>query len=253
MTDTSQRNSPESQGPPPAPRRMAVERPGYWYFEPTARRGAGAAPVLIGLHGYGQTGADFLAVTRRMAGEGMAACAPQGSNQLWDRQTRTISFSWLTSFERDDSVHANNAFLDRVIDELAAAGEIDCGGVYLMGFSQGSSVAYRYARSRPDRVRGVISICADLPPDVESGLGPLRGIPVFIAYGLRDPIFPQDKPVHAADALRSAGVDVELVSFDRGHIIPSSLGPRIQEWIARHEAARETRERLAKSAARLGA
>lgn len=238
--------------PLPARRATPIERPGYWYFDPAPAPEAAPPPVLIGLHGYAQTGPDFLTVTRKLAGPAMAACAPQGSNQLWQRENAAIVFAWLTSFERDHSVRANNAFLGRVIDELAAEGSIDPRGVYLMGFSQGSSVAYRFALEHPDRVAGILSMCADLPPDVEKRAAELRGVPVFVAYGTRDPIFPQDKPNHAAAALRAAGVDVELVSFDRGHVIPSSIAPRVQEWIARNEADRLRRARLAVAATRLG-
>lgn len=219
-----------SEPAPPAFRRVPVEATGYWLVEPGRRP---SAPALVGLHGFGQTATDFLSITRKMAGAEPAVLAPQGFNQLWERSTRTITFSWLTAFERDDNVRRNNQFLDRVLDAAIAEGTVDPEAIFLLGFSQGSSVAYRYAAARPGRVRGIVSACADLPPDVEADLERLAGTSVLVAYGLHDPIFPQEKPLHAAEALRAGGIDVELVSFDRGHVIPSSLAPRVQEWMRR--------------------
>lgn len=214
----------------PPLRRVEVRATGYYLAEPGRRS---PAPTLIGLHGYGQTAEDFLRVARRTAGEDFAVAAGQGFNQIWDPATKKISFTWLTSYERDDSVLRNNLYLDATIDALVAEGMADPGAIFLLGFSQGSSVAYRYARDRPGKIRGVVSSCADLPPDVERNLPALAGTAVLVAYGLRDPVFPEAKPQHAAAALRAGGIDVEIVSFDKGHVVPSSLGPKFRDWSAR--------------------
>jgi predicted esterase len=87
----------------------------------------------------------------------------------------------------------------------------------------------------------LISICSDLPPDVEADLAPLANVPVLVVYGLRDPVIPQEKPLHAADALRQGGISVELVSFDRGHVIPSSLAPKARDWMERALSASRPR------------
>lgn len=213
-------------------RKIPIEATGYFYAE-RGPASVGASPALMGLHGYGQTGPDFLRVIQKWSSPDFLSVAPQGFNQLWDRETRNIAFSWLTAFEKSDNVVRNNRFLASVQDQLAAEGALDPAACFMLGFSQGSSVTYRFAQSHPTRVRGIISVCADLPPDVEAHLAPIHSIPVLILYGLRDPIFPTEKPIHAADALRKAGMDVEIMSFDRGHVMPSAMGPRVQEWMRR--------------------
>lgn len=215
--------------PPSTLRRVVVETAAYYRAE-RAPEGSGRAPILIGLHGYGQTAEGFLGVMRKLAPPDFAAAAGQGVNQIWDPATKQIAFSWLTSFEKQDSIDRNNRYLETMIDELAADGVADPSAVFILGFSQGSSVAFRFAQRHPRRVRGLISACADLPPDVEADLAPLRDIPVMVAYGLQDRIIPQGKSIHAADALRSFGIDTEVVTFDRGHLIPSSIAPRVETW-----------------------
>lgn len=218
--------------PQPLLRRLPVETVGYYYAQPGPKAPPNA-PTLLGLHGYAQTGADFLGIMQKLAPDNFVASAAQGFHQLWDYNTKQITFSWLTSFEKADNHRRNNQFLASVIEQLALEQLADPAKVFLLGFSQGSSVAYRFALSHPDRVRGVISVCSDLPPDVESNLARMRGIPVMIVYGLRDPIVPTEKPLHAVDALRAAGIEVEVLSFDRGHLIPSSIASKAQEWMRR--------------------
>lgn len=221
-----------THSPAPSLRSVPVEAAGY-YYAASGSSAAGTQPALIGLHGYGQTGPDFLQVIQKWSPPDFLSVAPQGFNQLWDRETRKIAFSWLTAFEKHDNVARNNRFLASVQDQLAAEGALDPAACFYLGFSQGSSVAYRFAQSNPSRVRGIISVCADLPPDVEAHLAPIQHMPVMILYGLRDPIFSSEKPIHAADVMRKAGMDVEIVSFDRGHVMPSAMGPRVQEWMRR--------------------
>ncbi len=219
--------------PVAAPHKIPVETTGYYYIDEVSPP-AGSAPALLGLHGYGQTAPDFLDVLRKWTPPEFLAVAGQGFHQIWDRETRKIAFSWMTAFEKADNIMRNNRFVESLANELRAAGKLDGQGMFLLGFSQGSSVAYRFAQRHPELARGIISVCADLPPDVEQHLAPLKKIPVLILYGLRDPIFPVEKSLHAAEALRAAGVDVEIVSFDRGHIMPSSLGEKVQDWLRRH-------------------
>ncbi|MBI1783566.1 dienelactone hydrolase family protein [Candidatus Sumerlaeota bacterium] len=233
-------NLPPTQEPhsiAPPIHKIPVEAAGYYYVD-IPPQVSDAAPALVGLHGYGQTAPDFLEVLRKWAPGSFACVAPQGFHQLWDRETRKISFSWLSAFEKSDNIARNNRFLASMLGKLSHDKTLDPKAVFMLGFSQGSSVTYRFAQHHPALVRGIISVCSDLPPDVEAHLAPLKHIPVLILYGLRDPIFSPEKALHAADALRAAGMDTEIISFDRGHIMPSSLAPKVQDWLNRILSAR---------------
>lgn len=215
---------------PPELDRVIVSTAGYFYLDPGTQR---PAPALVGLHGYSQTGRDFLRVLRNVAPADFAVVAPQGLNQLWDPATGQIRFSWMTAFEKTDNIERNTRLIGAVLDRLIEQKEIDPGGVFLLGFSQGSSVAYRFAQRHPDRLRGVISVCSDLPPDVRENLAPLRPLGFLILYGEQDPLVPADHPKQAYEALRAAGLGVDLRAFPRGHVLPSSLAPLVEDWMRR--------------------
>lgn len=211
--------------------RLPVQTTGYYY---TDSGGAGAgAPLLLGLHGYAQKAADFLTVMRKIAPSHHVAAAGQGFNQLWTGTTREITFSWLTAFEKEDSIIRNNSFIGGILDRLGSDGVIDPAKVFLLGFSQGSSVAYRFAHRNPGRIAGLISVCSDLPPDVAEDLRPMLKIPILILYSLKDRFFSVAKSEEAVKRLRDGGVDVEAIAFDGGHVVPSSQAPRIRAWMRR--------------------
>jgi phospholipase/carboxylesterase len=222
---------PDAEAPPAATiRRVAVEAIGYYYID-EPKGAAARCPALVGLHGYAQTATEFLKLLRSLAPESWTCVAPQGFNQIWDPKSGAISFNWMTAFERWDSVERNNAFLDRALGELEAEGRIDPRRIVLLGFSQGSSVAYRYAQRRPGRVAGIVSVCADLPADVEADPAPLAGVKFLIAYGADDPYVPTAKPERAIAALRGAGLDVDVHRFTGGHRVASSIGPAMRDWM----------------------
>jgi len=231
MNDNSGRKNLLSE---PSFRRLPVESAGYYYFEPGTSK-TDSEPMLMGFHGYGQTGKEFLEVIRNLAPPGFSLVAPQGLNQIWNPKTNEITFSWMSSFEREDGIRTNNHFLASVIDELRETEKIDPMRVILLGFSQGSSVAYRFAAKHPEKICGLISVCSDLPPDVESDLELLRKIPVLVLYTPDDRWVPPEKPREAVAALKSAGVEAEAISFRGKHRVPGSLADRIRDWISRYE------------------
>lgn len=211
--------------------KIAVPATGYYHI--ARGQAARPAPLLLGLHGYAQTAQDFVGVMRKIAPEEFVAAAAQGFNQIWTGPKSQISFAWLTAYEKEDSIVRNNDFINSLLDRLTGEGLVDPARVFLLGFSQGSSVAYRFAHRNPRRVAGLISVCSDLPPDIEANLAPLTDIPILILYGLKDKIFSVEKSEHAVRALTHGGIDVEAIPFDRGHIVPSSLAPEIRAWMRR--------------------
>ncbi len=221
---------------PSCPRKLSVESTAYYYIELADGGAKRPAPALIGIHGYAQTGPEFVGLMRKIAPTRFAAVAPQGLNQLPVRTSGRVAFHWMSSFEKADSIERNGLFLKLMIESLAKDGTIDPTRVYLLGFSQGASVAFRFAQRHPELVRGVISACSDLPPDVAADLSPFDSIPALIIYSNSDPIVPGKVSEIAYSQLREAGVAVEALTFAEGHKIPSSIHSDIRDWMERIES-----------------
>lgn len=229
--------SPPAESPPAQLRRTLIESQAYYYHQPPVA-GAGPAPVLVSIHGMSQTAEEFQIETAALVPAEFASVAPQGPNQHWAWKKNKITFSWITAFEKEDSMERNTEFLRSMLESLFESGLVARGSVFLAGFSQGSAVAYRFAHRYPDDVCGVISICSDLPPDVEADLTPLRNVPVMVAYGLKDRLMAKGQPEAAIAALQSGGIAVEEAPMNGGHGVAPELGPAAQAWMRRHLAAR---------------
>src|SRR5918997_3783363 len=57
------------------------------------------------------------------------------------------------------------AFLDSLVDDLRSDPRIDDRPVAVVGFSNGGSMAMRYAAARPDETVAVVAVAGQPPPD----------------------------------------------------------------------------------------
>lgn len=138
--------------------------------------------LVVALHGRGSsaremrsgTGLDHIA-----AGEGLAVVFPDGIEGGWSDDTFTMP----TRPAGDEDV----TFLDDLIGQLRTDPRIADGGtVGVVGFSNGASMALRYAVERPDDVRAVVAVAGQLPRD--PAIRPTRPVPLLEVYGTADPV-----------------------------------------------------------------
>lgn len=140
-----------------------------------------SAGLIVALHGRGSSGEEMRTVTGldRYADEmGYAVVFPDGIDQRWGDDT-------FTSDARptgDEDVE----FLDGLILELAADDRIADEQAGVVGFSNGGSMALRYAAQRPENVCAVVSIAGQLPLD--EAIRPTEFVPLLEISGTADPI-----------------------------------------------------------------
>ncbi len=191
-----------------------------------------APALLLALHGWGQRCDTFLQRFRRLREQNMVVLAPQGPHQFYlDPPAKRVGFSWLTAYERARSIDDINAYLKRLLDVLAGRIAYDRDRIYVLGFSQGVSMAYRFALFSGVPVAGLIACCADLAPDAAGALETSRRFPVLLAHATEDAYFDREKADDALARLEEAGHPCELYLFAGGHRIPASLVEKIADWL----------------------
>jgi polyhydroxybutyrate depolymerase len=147
--------------------------------------------LVVALHGRGSSAHEMRATTeleRYAADRGLAVVYPDGLDGGWGDDT-------LVAPGRpagDEDV----VFLDRLIDHLRSDGGIEDGPVGLVGFSNGASMALRYACARPDGVGAVVSVAGQLPRD--PAIRPTGRVALLQIYGTADPVRPYDTGIVAA-------------------------------------------------------
>ncbi|MBI3117292.1 MAG: dienelactone hydrolase family protein [Candidatus Hydrogenedentes bacterium] len=193
--------------------------------------------VLLALHGWGQNCKRFLRDFRPLEAHNILVVAPQAPHQFYlDMATKKVGFSWLTIYERTQAILDVNQYLRRLLDHIAQDTPYDPARVFLLGFSQGSSMAYRFAVSGLLQPAGLISCCSDLPPDVAEVLHAHAPFPVLLAHGEEDGLIPREKLSEAGNTLRQAGFPCEEHLFPGGHEITPGLVATIGDWMNQQSA-----------------
>lgn len=215
---------------PPELHPIAVTQTLHYAVAPAL--GADSVPLVVGLHGWGQTARKMLRDLAPLAAHGITVAAPQAPHPFYlDMESAKVGFHWLTRFERDRAVADTNEFVAHVIEAVAAAHPVDPARIYLLGFSQGCSMAWRFCVSGQLRPAGMIACGADLPPDVAEKLPGLPRFPALLVHGREDSIIAPQKMHDARAALTALGVPHEVHEFDGGHEIPPPVAEHIARWI----------------------
>lgn len=188
--------------------------------------------LLVCLHGYGQSCERFARVFAGLRQRNILLVVPQAPSQFYVKMVpKIVGFSWLTRHERDRSIGDFIGYMRRLLQTVAERHPFDPARVFWLGFSQGVSMAYRFAVSGETVPGGVIACGADLPPDVYEKLAGAPRFPVFIAHGTEDTVVPLARALEAEKMLQARGFAVDKFFFPGGHEIPPESVERIGSWI----------------------
>lgn len=145
---------------------------------------AGSYPLMIFLHGGGGSGRGFRSVLRADAltdAAGIIAVYPDGLERSW-----TVGCGDCTEAERlaaDDVT-----FLSTLVRHLAEHLPVDTTQVFVVGYSQGGSLAHLYACTSELPPAGVGTVGGLVFRDVNADCAPGRAMPVVVVHGTDDPM-----------------------------------------------------------------
>ena len=184
------------------------------YFTIQTPAGSGPHPALIVLHGYGQRAEEFGKVFETLPARGILVAAPQGPHHFYPKfPAREVGFSWLTRYERDQSVADFIGYMQQFVELLKNGHAVDLTRLYVLGFSQGVSMAYRFWVHQAARL---------------SFTKPTK---VLLVHGREDQMVSIHKSREAETILRAHGIPVERLEFDGGHYVPALAVEKIAEMI----------------------
>jgi poly(3-hydroxybutyrate) depolymerase len=185
----------------------------------TAAMEDGPVPVLIALHGAGDTGASFIhaiGMTGTADANGFVLVGPEGYNHGWFVETAE---GWPGTDGNDNSFYNDLAFMQMLLDETGASYHIDPDRVYAVGHSRGAGFTGMTATlsggtntvlgpyESPFAAYGVNAGYDAFGGGVDLSLAsPKR--PIWVIHGTSDTNVPYDMGESFADALDAAGWDV---------------------------------------------
>ena len=154
----------------------ARDRPYLLHVPPTAT--PDAMPLVVELHGRGTDAAVFDRLTGfgRLADEaGFVLALPSAIGEVWNDGRDP------TAAPVDDV-----GYLAAVIDDVAARLPIDRRRVYVVGMSNGATMAGRLACELPDRIAAIAQVAGTAAVGVVAGCHPGRPLPVLQVHGSAD-------------------------------------------------------------------
>jgi phospholipase/carboxylesterase len=131
-------------------------------------------------------------------------------------------------------VESRDAVL-RLVGEAAGTHGADPSRVWLVGFSQGASMAAACALARPEMLRGIVAHSGRIarravPPPPAPGLA---GFPVLWQHGRADPVVPVAFGREARDVLGGLGLRLDYREYPIGHEISEESLRDLCGWLTR--------------------
>lgn len=174
------------------------------------------APLFIGLHGAGGTGANWASYPDRAEERGMVFLAP-------DSRART---TW--DLIADGRFKKDVEFLDMALAHVFERCRIDPTSIALGGFSDGASYALSLGVANGDLFTHLVAYS----PGFIHAAGELIGSPpIFVSHGTQDPVLPFSSTRDSLlPTLENAGYDVTFLEFDGGHEVPAHVSKEALDW-----------------------
>lgn len=202
------------------------------YFSVHTPETSGPWPALIVLHGFGQVASEFIRVFSLLPERGIFVAAPQAPHQYYKNLAeRRVGFSWLTRYERDQSILDFAGYMEKFHDVLTRAHRLERQRIFVLGFSQGVSMAYRMWAHCRIPLAGLIACGGDLPPDVGERLHAVNPLQILLVHGKNDQIVPPAKAREAQTQLVAHNMPAGLFEFEGDHLIPPEAVQRIAQMI----------------------
>jgi phospholipase/carboxylesterase len=196
-----------------------ASRGGFSLYVPEDYTPDRAWPLVVALHGGAGSGRSFLwSWLRDARSHGAILVAPTASGQTW-----AIS-----------GPDADTPNLQRIVDMLRSRWSIDPGRLLLTGMSDGGTFSYVSGLEPGSPFTHLAPIAAAFHPMLAQMADPdrLQGLPIHVAHGALDWMFPVAMAREAVQALTSAGAAVTYRELaDLSHTYPRELNPQILAWL----------------------
>lgn len=192
--------------------------------------GSDGAPRTIWfvIHGYGQLAGEFIRYFSDIAADDVLVVAPEAMNRYYlvspdktPARDRPVGATWMTREDRESEIADYVEYLDALFTEVAGEAANSGARVNVIGFSQGTATATRWATHGRATLHRLILWGGLIPPDTDltHGHSALRHTALTLVLGDRDHYV--DEKMLAAERARldKARITYDVIRFDGGHAI----------------------------------
>ena len=185
--------------------------------------------LLLAFHGYRQRAETMIEMLETVPGiEQWTIASIQALHPFYDRGGGVVA-SWMTKEDREAAIGENIEYVDEATVALQRDRRADA--IVCVGFSQGAAMAWRSAVLGRRRADGVVSVGADIPPelkDVPAGNFPIA----LVAGGTRDEFYTAEKMDLDLQLLESKGAPYGTLRYDGGHEWTDEVRAELGKFLA---------------------
>jgi phospholipase/carboxylesterase len=201
-------------------------------FLPTGYEPNYPYPLLVFLHGHGSSEEQILRLAPRLSRRNYICIGLRGPKAVTSRRTGSVSYTWGLDAHPDFGVED---YVLRSIEQTRRLYHVHSERIYLAGFREGATLAYRLGMLYPERFAGIISLNGILP---RRG-GPLLRLPevrklrVLIGHGIANALAPLALAMQDFRLLYTAGLDIRVHTYPTNHRIHRDMLRDVDRWIMR--------------------
>ncbi len=190
--------------------------------------------VWVVLHGYGQLAQFFIKKFQTLSEQNICVIAPEGLSRFYlselteqGRKDNKVGATWMTRENRTVDIRNYITYLDAVCEhELKSFPNIP---VTVLGFSQGSATACRWATQGKIKFEKLILWAGIFPPDMDFKVGHdiLSMKKTYLVVGKHDPYLNEDRMKEFKQLASQLGIQPEIISFEGKHEINEEVLSRL--------------------------
>lgn len=194
------------------------------------------APALIMLHGYGSDENDLFSFANELPQELfiISVRAPYPM-QPYGNAWYAINFD-ASAGKFSDNVQARES-RDKIanfIDEVIANYPVDPKNISLLGFSQGTILAYAVALNHPEKIKNVIALSGYINEELlekDYAKNDFSNLSMYASHGSQDQVIPVTWGRKAPILLKELGIDHCYSEFPVGHGVAPQNFVEFKEWL----------------------
>lgn len=211
-----------------------VSAPHAWPFRTFLPRGYEPSypyPLIVFLHGQGSSEEQILRLAPRLSRRNYVCIAPRGPVVLGPDREGRMTYGW--GGDNDEPLIEDYVF--RAIEQTCRTYHVHTERIFLAGFREGASLAYRLGLQSPEKFGGVIALNGSMPRR-----GPLLRLPevrhlkVLIGHGIANPVVPLSLARQDYRLFYSAGMPVRMMTYPTTHRIHADMLQDVDRWIQEH-------------------
>jgi phospholipase/carboxylesterase len=192
-----------------------------------------AYPLLVFFHGHGGDEEQVMRLAPRLSRRNYICIGLQGPESVRPGPDGRAGYSWGQEDAPDATVEE---YVMRAVEQTRRSYHVHSERVYLAGFCEGATLAYRLGLSFPERFAGVLSLNGTMPrrgcPLLR--LADLRGLRVFIGHGIANAVVPLALARRDHLLLYTAGLSVRMHTYATTHRIHPDMLRDVNRWIMSH-------------------